>query len=49
MLINFNKLQEFVEQVKEAKKILNLPEDQNTKKPSFGVLDRFIPTVKSKK
>ncbi|PZC82826.1 hypothetical protein B5X24_HaOG209611 [Helicoverpa armigera] len=40
---------EFVEQAKEAQKLLNLPEPQNVKKQSFGVLDRFVPTVKTKK
>ncbi|XP_063892281.1 WD repeat-containing protein 46-like [Helicoverpa armigera] len=40
---------EFVEQAKEAQKLLNLPKPQNVKKQSFGVLDRFVPTVKTKK
>lgn len=41
--------QDFIEQAKEANKLLNLPEEQKIKKPSFGVLDRFVPTVKTKK
>ncbi|CAD0196652.1 unnamed protein product [Chrysodeixis includens] len=40
---------DFVEKAKEAKKLLNLQEEQKAKKPSFGVLDRFVPTVKTKK
>ncbi|CAB3251804.1 unnamed protein product [Arctia plantaginis] len=40
---------EFIEQAKEAKKILDLPEAQVAKKPSFGVLDRFVSNPKPKK
>ncbi|XP_075969315.1 WD repeat-containing protein 46 isoform X2 [Anticarsia gemmatalis] len=40
---------EFIEQAKEAQKLLNLPEAQPAKKPSFGVLDRFVSNPKTKK
>lgn len=49
MTIQPFRFQEFIEQAKEAQKLLNLPEAQNTKKQSFGVLDRFVPTVKTRK
>ncbi|XP_072943742.1 WD repeat-containing protein 46 [Epargyreus clarus] len=40
---------EFIEQAKEAKKLLNQPKEQNIPKQSFGVLDRFVPKPIAKK
>ncbi|XP_028168059.1 WD repeat-containing protein 46 [Ostrinia furnacalis] len=40
---------EFIEQAKEAKKLLDLPSQPSAPKKSFGVLDRFVPIPKTKK
>ncbi|KAL0893697.1 hypothetical protein ABMA27_013848 [Loxostege sticticalis] len=40
---------EYIEQAKEAQKLLELPSEPSAPKQSFGVLDRFVSKPKSKK